>query len=717
MNIRGFYKFIFLLVSILSAQTTSAQRFERLEAGVYLIRYGEEDLHTPMKYKEPALSEALEKIPPAESPFDPKDIQIRINDRGCIVELPLDKDENIYGFGLQMSSFRQNNLKRRPLVNDHPLKDLGYTHAPQPYYISTKGYCVLINTARYTTFYIGTNRKNAAYDLSQEDQKVKFSTDELYRSLGNDENSDLKIHVDIPGAKGISVLVFSGPDMLSALRRYNLFSGGGAIPAIWGLGVKYRLKADSKQSDVERISEYFRSKDIPCDVIGLEPKWQTRAYSCSFVWNKENFPSPNAMIKSCGEKGFKINLWEHAFTHPASPMYEEMKKLSGDYLVWNGLVPDFADERARKIFADYHYENFLKEGIAAFKLDECDNSNITRGDLNWSFPEMTQFPSGIDGEKMHQLLGTLYQKTILDIYKSNNQRTYIDVRASGAFASPYPAAIYSDTYDSLQYIQMINNSSLSGLLWSPEVRESKTRNEFFRRVQIAILSAQTIFNSWYLKNPPWLQFDKLKNNTDMLLPDAKKNEEVIRKLLNFRMSLVPYLYTQFARYQKDGIPPFKPLILSFPNDSAVVNLYDQFLIGDDVLACPVLGESDERMVYLPEGNWYNFNTNEKLAGGRHYKLSFRIDEIPILIREGCILPLAHPVESISPETVFDITCKTYGTNPKPFVLFEDDGISYDYEKGILNYITVSWKKTKGKIERKGAYKGLRYNVIAWERIL
>ena len=265
-------------------------------------------MHTPMKYKEPALSEALEKIPPAESPFDPKDIQIRINDRGCIVELPLDKDENIYGFGLQMSSFRQNNLKRRPLVNDHPLKDLGYTHAPQPYYISTKGYCVLINTARYTTFYIGTNRKNAAYDLSQEDQKVKFSTDELYRSLGNDENSDLKIHVDIPGAKGISVLVFSGPDMLSALRRYNLFSGGGAIPAIWGLGVKYRLKADSKQSDVERISEYFRSKDIPCDVIGLEPKWQTRAYSCSFVWNKENFPSPNAMIKSCGEKGFKINL-------------------------------------------------------------------------------------------------------------------------------------------------------------------------------------------------------------------------------------------------------------------------------------------------------------------------------------------------------------------------------------------------------------------------
>ncbi len=690
----------------------SAQTFEQVEPGVYLLKAGTEDAHTPLRYKEPALSGALSAMPPADNPFKPGDIHIMVNERGCVVELPLSAKENIYGFGLQMGSFLQNDKKKRPVINDHPLKDLGYTHAPQPYYISTKGYCVVINTARYTTFYMGTNRKNKDFTEPVAEQSVKLSTDELYRNAGSDRQTGKTVQVDIPGAKGISVLVFSGPDMESALRRYNLYSGGGSLPAMWGLGVKYRLKADAKQADVVRISDYFRSKQIPCDVIGLEPKWQTRAYSCSFVWNKAHFPQPEEMIREAKLKGFKLNLWEHAFTHPTSPMYDSLKHLSGDHLVWNGLVPDFADERVRKLFGDYHYRVFVKEGISAFKLDECDNSDITRGDLNWSFPELSQFPSGLNGEQMHHLLGNLYQKTIYDVYRNNNMRTYLDVRASGLFAAPYPASLYSDTYDSLQYVRMINNSGLSGLLWSPEIRESGTRNEFFRRVHITMLSAQTLFNSWYLKNPPWLQFDKNKNNADILLPDAVSNEEVVRKLMNFRMSLVPYLYARFARYRMEGIPPFKPLVLSYPNDTAVVKIDDQYLIGDDLLACPVLGEGDERTVYLPEGNWYNYNTNQKLKGGRRYKVSFRIDEIPIFVREGTILPLAEPVQCITSETVFRIHCIVYGKSPRPAVLFEDDGETYGYEKGQYNLVELKWNK-KGSVKRTGKFVPRRYEVKSW----
>ncbi|MDD4426966.1 MAG: glycoside hydrolase family 31 protein [Paludibacter sp.] len=708
-------KYLFIFILSFFSFLLSAKQFEKIESGVYILRYGEEDIHTPLQYKEPALSESLKKIGEADNPFNEADIKVSVNSRGCVVELPLDKNENIYGFGLQMGSFRQNNLKRRPIVNDHPLKDLGYSHAPQPYYISSKGYCIVINTARYTTFYIGTNRRNNDFLNTDENQQTKLSTDELYKSNEN-KSSEVNIHVDIPGAKGISILVFSGPNMLSALKRYNLFAGGGSLPAIWGLGVKYRVKADSKQSDVARISNYFRENNIPCDVLGLEPKWQTRAYSCSYVWDKDNFPAPSEMIKQSAEKGFKLNLWEHAFTHPTSPIHEKLKNYSGDFLVWNGLVPDFTDVRARKIFADYHQETFVNEGISGFKLDECDNSNITRGDLNWSFPEITKFPSGIDGEKMHQLFGTLYQKTIYDIYKKNNLRTYLDVRASGPFTSSYSASLYSDTYDSLQYVQMINNSSLSGLLWSPEVRESKSRNEFFRRVQIAVLSAQTLFNSWYLKNPPWLQFDKNKNNIDEILPEAEQNETVVRQLLNFKMSIIPYLYTQFVNYRKEGIPPFRPLVLAYPNDTAVINIYDQYFIGDDVLACPVLGEKNDRIVYLPEGNWYNFNTNEKLEGGKKHKVIFRIDEIPIFIKEGTILPLALPVQYVNKETVFDIICNVYGKNIRPSSLFEDDGITYNFEKGIYNDVKLTWNKNKGKIERKGNYKEIRYRVKSWKKI-
>lgn len=715
---RNFLKIVSVSLSVFIWISGKAHEpVEKIEAGIYKYKAGTEDAYTPLDFKMPAMSEQLKNLPNCNSPFNDVELKITVTSRGCTVELPLSKDENIYGFGLQMGSFIQNNLKRRPIVNDHPLKDLGYTHAPQPFYISSKGYAVLINTARYATFYMGTTKKNQSVGVAVKDdyQQAKLSTDELYQQQKSAEG--MKVLIDIPGAKGISVLVFAGPEMKTALQRYNLFSGGGSFPAIWGLGVKYRVKADSKEADVYRIADYFRSKNIPCDVIGLEPKWQTKAYSCSYVWNHEFFPEPKTMISKLGKAGYKINLWEHAFVNPASPLYEALKTKSGDYLVWNGLVPDFVNPEVRNIFGHYHTKTFVEEGISGFKLDECDNSDITRGDLNWSFPELSRFPSGIDGEQMHQLFGVLYQKTICDEFARNNRRTYIDVRASGPFASAYPASLYSDTYDLPQYLQMVNNASLSGLLWSPEVRESESRNDFFRRSQLAVLSAQTLYNSWYLKNPPWLQFDKDLNNKDVMLHNTVENERIVKKLLDFRMSLIPYLYNAFAEYRFTGIPPFKPMILNYSNDKKVANIWDQFLIGDDILACPITGEGDSKRVYLPEGVWYNFNTNEKYPGGRHYEVMFKIDEIPVFVREGAILPLAKPVAFVDSQTVFDIVCHVYGENAGVAHLFEDDGVTNNYEGLDYNKIELSWSKgKKAKVKRTGSYKKERYRIVDWKTI-
>ena len=86
----------------------------------------------------------------------------------------------------------------------------------------------------------------------------------------------------------------------------------------------------------------------------------------------------------------------------------------------------------------------MKKGIAAFKLDECDAANYANADREWSFPDISKFPSGIDGIQMRQLFGLLYQKTMLNIYRKNNMRTFFDVRANYLFASPYTTALYSD---------------------------------------------------------------------------------------------------------------------------------------------------------------------------------------------------------------------------------------------------------------------------------
>ncbi|MFD2148567.1 TIM-barrel domain-containing protein [Mucilaginibacter antarcticus] len=308
--------------------------------------------------------------------------------------------------------------------------------------------------------------------------------------------------MDIPGAKGGDVFIFNGPTLKTALQRYNLFSGGGAMPAMWGLGLQYRMKADSKQQDVYNMVSYFRDNHIPCDVFGLEPKWQTTAYSCSYVWNPEYFNSPQELIDKMKAQGIKLNLWEHAYINPASPIFGALAGAAGDYKVWNGLVPDFAGKTASSIFADYHKKAFVDQGIASFKMDECDNSNLSEGGAVWAFPDQTQFPSGIDGEQMHQQFGTLYFQTMYSNYKKSNKRSYFNIRSLNGFASSYPVSLYSDTYVHQEYIRMISNSGFSGLLWSPEVRESASVTELCRRTQTAILSSQTVFNSWYLKARP-----------------------------------------------------------------------------------------------------------------------------------------------------------------------------------------------------------------------
>jgi alpha-D-xyloside xylohydrolase len=679
--------------------------------GVQKISTGQPDKFTPYSFcEELPMTSALGELPGGKLPFAVGDIKISINDRGVIVEIPLDNKEQLYGFGLQLGSFNQRGLKIKPIVNDNPLNDLGYTHGPATFYVSNKGYGILINTARYTTFYCGGTAKLNDSKSTSANRKDGNSVEELYKNnnerLGN-------VTVDIPGAKGIEVFIFEGPDLKNVLQRYNLFAGGGALPAIWGLGVKYRVKADFNQQQVTKMADYFRNSHIPCDVLGLEPKWQTAAYSCSYVWAKDFFPDPKTFIAAMTSKGFHVNLWEHAFVSPVSPLYEPLKKKAGNYLVWNGLVPDFADTGARRIFADYHNETFVKQGISGFKMDECDNSNIAFGSNAWSFPELSQFPSGIDGEQMHQLFGLLYQKTVFDIYKKSNQRTYLDVRASNAFASSYPAALYSDSYDHDQYIKMILNSGFSGMIWSPEVRESNSIKDFMRRSQTAVLSAQTLFNSWYLKNPPWLQINREKNNADQLMDNAKEVEADIRKLFEFRMSLIPYLYNAFAEYHFKGTPPFRALVMDYPEDKNTFNLSDEYMIGSGILAAPLTEKMDERKVYLPAGTWYDFNTNQKYEGGKVYTIKPSLTQLPIFIKEGTILPLAKPVEHVAQDTRFEITCFVYGDHKTAGSLFEDDGVTFNYERGNYNAINLLWNKNKGAIKRSGPFKSTRYVIKKW----
>lgn len=704
--------YLFLLTTgLLSTAQVFAQK--EIAPGVIKLEKGEIDTFTPYSlFGGKPIIEAMKSLPTAKLPFDTEEVQIKITDRGCLIEVPLEDYEQIYGFGLQFETFGQRGLRKRPIVNDNPLNGLGYTHAPQTFYVSTKGYGILVNTARYTTFLCGSNQKTRQSMQSTEVRKpISTTTEDLYKNRSNGD----KVFIDVPGAKGIEVFIITGPELLDVVKRYNLLSGGGCLPPMWGLGFKYRVKGDATQDSVMRFANYFRNNNIPCDVLGLEPGWQTATYSCSYIWNKERFPQHKEMLTRLQEKGYKVNLWEHAYVHPTSPIRKELEPYSGDFLVWNGLVPDFIKPEAHKIFTGYH-RTLIDEGISGFKLDECDNSNISFASATWCFPDLTQFPSGIDGEKMHQIFGSLYVNAMDSIYRAKNTRAYQDYRSSGMFMSPRSAVLYSDTYDPKEYIQALCNSAFGGLLWCPEVREAHSAEDFFHRLQTVILSPQAMVNAWYLQYAPWLQFDRGKNERGEFLPEAKQYEEYARTLINLRMELIPYLYTAFRTYQQEGIPPFRPLLMDDPKDERLRTISDQYMIGNGMMAAPLYENKKSRKVYFPEGVWYNFNTNEKYEGNREYEITTELNQLPLYVRQGTLLPLAEPIPYINTQTVFNLNCKIYGTPTATCQLFEDDGVSYDFQKGQFNQVTLNAAKGKVKLTRTKGYKIKRYQLKGYEFI-
>lgn len=683
--------------------------FIKIADGVWKGRIGVPEEHTPVSQRhfpmrEEALSQLLEdKLP------DVADSMIwRQDHRGLQIMLPMDSGEDIYGFGLQLRSMNQAGRKRLLRVNSDPVADTGEGHAPVPFYISTAGYGLFLDTFRHVEFYMGTNmEKGRSAGHTEENKEHKeFSESALYALKKNQEKRT--IIIDLKAVEGVEFYLFAG-NVRRVVQRYNLFSGGGCLPPLWGLGVWYRIYGGSSQEDVCEMADRLRREEMPTDVLGLEPGWHSHSYSCSYKWSYL-FPEPERMMERLKKLGFRINLWEHLFVYPTAPFYKELLPWAGDYEVWNGLVPDFATSEARKLFSDHHGEEFVRKGISGFKLDECDNSDLNAS--NWSFPDTAQFPSGMDGEQMHSAIGGLYQQLIYDIFHGENRRTYSQVRSSGALAAPLPFVLYSDLYDHRQFIRGMVTSGFSGLLWAPEVRSCKDGRDLLRRMETIMFSAHAIYNCWRIPNPPWKQVDVGKNLAGEYMEDADYYTEVCRRYHRIRMSLLPYLYSAFVRYQKEGLPPLRALVLDYEEDERVRNIDDEYMLGDRLLAAPMTVEDGtERQVYLPAGRWHDFWDGTVFEGEREYTYHADYDRIPVFVRDNCILPLAEPVEAVTADTVFTVRCRIYGNGDYGCVLYEDDFETFAYEQGRQNEVRLSLSEDgRLRTERIGTEK-TRYHII------
>lgn len=698
---------VLLFCSNTNAQNTLISEMDILEwekvmPGVWKASFGKMGLN-PMNYANSPKTDAIEELGDTPFPFDKDDTYSFLGPNRASIRLPLGETEQVYGLGLEFEGMnRRSNVYS--LKVDHYGGTKGYTHAPVPFYISSKGYGVLINSSQRVKIHVGVgNRKD-----SKIPKPIDRTTGENWASRPLSDAVEASVQGD-----GMEIYIFTGQTNLEVVQRYNLFFGGGIIPPKWGLGFWHRMHTKSTDKDVLQEIQDFEDNDFPLDVIGLEPGWQSFAYPCSYDWDSTRFPNPENFVQTLNKKGIKVNLWENPYVAPSSTMYKDISPYTGSHTVWLGEVPDYSIPEAQNVLLNHHKKNHLDIGVSGYKFDEVDGYDV------WLWPDHATFPSGNDAVEMRQLYGMMMQDMFDDYFKKQNIRTYGLIRSAYIGASNHNFVLYSDYYDHKGYVTAVANASLSGLLWTPEIRSADSAEEWIRRFQSVCFSPLMMLNAWSSGKKPW-SFPEV---TDM-----------VRSTIELRMKLLPYLYTAFYKYNQKGIPPFRAMVLEKGNNiheslakgsvDDVKNPYteekrievtDQYMMGPSILVAPVFAGQRERDIELPNGNWFDFYTGKYAGNGETITVQTKLEQIPLLVKDGAIIPMLTTITK--DELAPSLEVRHYGQKENTFVVYNDDGVSYDYEKDEYSLTELTVKKRKnGKLT--GNSKPLnasrfKYDNITW----
>jgi len=667
-------------------------RFEQVAPGVWKATAGTpEDLTLLTAAGVAPRVDALRALPETPCPLAPDQVQARVANGKVALRFPLALDEDVYGLGVDFKSMRRTGASFQLHV-DHWGGRTGRTHAPVPFYVSTRGYGVFIDTARYVTMGVGVGVRLSA--------PVKPPV--IDRTTGKDAwssnpRSD-SIEALVP-AGGVDVYVFAGPTPLDAVRRYNLFGGGGALPPKWGLGFMTRTPtAYTAEQVLSEVAE-FRRRGIPLDMLGLEPGWHDHAYPTSFEWDPTRFANPGAFLTELDRQHVRANLWFNPYVSPTAPLYKALLPFAGSHLVWNGIVPDYSMPAARQIFAGHLREKVvgLSRALGGFKVDEVDGYD------HWLWPDLAEFPSGHDGEQLRQTYGLLVQRLLMDLYRGLNRRTLGQVRGTNGGASSFPFVIYNDNYAFDEYITAVGNSAFAGVLWSPEVRGGEGE-DMLRRIQAVCFSPLALFNGWATDTKLWTHAEVADH---------------IRLAITLRMRLLPYWYTTFAQYRDEGSPVIRPMPLVHGFQAGPVEVKDQYMVGDALLVAPIAPGAKTRTVVLPAGKWFDFYTGRLAGESQTITVSPPLSQIPVFVRDGALVPMIGDRQfAPGAEEVLPLEVRHYGDQPGTLRLYDDDGETFDYERGER-----TWTRLTAVKDQSGAWKGTvtpdpngkrwRYSEVTW----
>ncbi|HET7295411.1 MAG TPA: TIM-barrel domain-containing protein [Vicinamibacteria bacterium] len=494
--------------------------------------------------------------------------------------------------------------------------------------------------------------------------------------------------------------VIHGPAPKRVIERYTALTGRMSLPPRWSLGYHQCRYSYYPESKVRFIADNFRGRRIPADVIWLDIHY-LEGYN-PFTWDKERFPNPKRMIADLRQQGFRLVtiVDPHPKKQPGWWVYDS--GLAGDHFVKNpdgsvyeapvwpsnaaknpgpSVFPDFSKPAARKWWGSL-FKFYTDDGVAGI-WNDMNEPAVFVDPFHTMALEARHDNEGkpTDTREIHNVYGLLNTQGTYEglLALRPNERPFVLTRATFAGGQRYAAVWPGDNQADWDHLRatlpMLMGMGLSGLSFV-----GSDIGGFAKAPTAELLTR-------------WLQagvfYPFMRMHTEVGSPDQEpwsyghRLEAVNRRAIELRYELLPHVYNVMREASETGVPAMRPLMLEYPTDPKALAIHDQFLFGSDLLVAPVLREEvAERSVYLPAGDWYDFWTGRRLAGGGDpVRVPVTIESIPLYVRAGAFIfrqpVVQHTGEMPGQPLIVDV----YPSATSEARLYEDDGESRQYLKG------------------------------------
>lgn len=508
-------------------------------------------------------------------------------------------DEKIFGCGESFTSLNKYGQKVNLYTCDPNGVETPGMYKPIPFYMSSKGYGMFMHTSTPITCDFG-NTYGASNAL-------------------------------LIGDESLDVFVFLG-EPKTILDEYTNLTGKPQMPPLWSFGLWMSRITYFSEDDGRNVAKKLRENRIPTDVLHFDTGWFETDWRCDYEFSKNRFRDPQKMIADLKDQGFRTCLWQLPYFVPKNKLFPEITSQGLHVKNAKGNVPfedavlDFTNPNTVAWYRE-KIGNLLKLGVGAIKVD-----------FGEAAPYNGLYANGRTGFYEHNLYPLRYNKTVADLTKEINNEHIIWARSTWAGSQRYPLHWGGDAESSDMGMEAELRGGLSlGLsgftFWSHDIGgfTKRTPEDLYRRwLPFGIFSSHTRCHGQPPKEP-WDYGDDFQN--------------YFRTTIETKYKLMPYIYVQSKLAAEKGLPMVRALFIEFPQDPGAWQIENEYMFGSDMLIAPIFETgSRQRNVYLPQGQWIDFQTGKAYGGGWHQVEAGALQAI-IMVKDGTILPQMKVAQS------------------------------------------------------------------------